>query len=37
VFVSHDQQLLPRFDRLLNMQGFRPNSIAASTKNGVHV
>lgn len=37
VFVSHDQQLLPRFDRLLNMQRFRPNSIAASTKNGVHV
>lgn len=35
VFVSHDQQLLPRFDRVLNMQTFRPNSIAAASTGGV--
>lgn len=37
VFVSHDQQLLPRFDRVLNMQAFRVDSIAASKTSGVQV
>jgi putative ABC transport system ATP-binding protein len=28
VFVSHDQQLVPRFDRVLNMQAFHPAARA---------
>ena len=37
VFVSHDQQLLPRFNRVLNMQSFHANSISASSASEVRV
>jgi putative ABC transport system ATP-binding protein len=37
VFVSHDQQLLPRFDRVLNMHAFRANTITAQDTNEVQV
>ena len=35
VFVSHDQQLRSRFDRALDMQAFRANSIAAASASEV--
>lgn len=37
IFVSHDQQLLSRFDRVLNMQIFRSNSISTSGASEVQV
>lgn len=37
VFVSHDQQLLPRFDRALNMHAFRADSIAAASTTEVQI
>lgn len=37
VFVSHDQQLLPRFDRALNMQAFRANAITEAGASEVQV
>lgn len=37
VFVSHDQQLLPRFDRVLNMQAFRAHLVATSSASEVQV
>jgi putative ABC transport system ATP-binding protein len=37
VFVSHDQQLRSRFNRVLNMQVFRANSTAASSASEVQV
>ena len=37
VFVSHDQQLRSRFDRALDMQAFRADSIAAANTSEVQV
>lgn len=37
VFVSHDQQLLPRFDRVVNMHAFRAHSIPAANAGEVQV
>lgn len=37
VFVSHDQQLRSRFDRTLDMQAFRADSIAAASASEVQV
>ncbi len=37
VFVSHDQQLRSRFDRALDMQAFRADSIAAASTTEVQI